>query len=164
MDRISCVHQLRDRDVFYSSKGRRNFDMHRLSVRLQLDCGERSFDELHLQRRMDDPNPNRHSLSDVHWRLSVPAVNRHSFWHNLRRYVRLCNQCKLSVAHRFQWFDQSLVLVIQYRIALRHFHRKSVHILLLRDNKTGCEAVRQLCESEHYLYVKYRIHAGGVYF
>jgi hypothetical protein len=62
--------------------------MQRLPVKLQLACGERSFDELHLQRRMDDPNPNRDV--DVLWRLSVPAVNRHSFWHNLRRDVRLC--------------------------------------------------------------------------
>jgi hypothetical protein len=27
--------------------------MQRLSVKLQLACGERSFDELHLQHRMD---------------------------------------------------------------------------------------------------------------
>jgi hypothetical protein len=53
-------------------------------------------------------------IRDVLWRLSVRAVNRHIFWYNLRRGVRLRKFFKLQLAHRFQWFDQSLVLVIQH--------------------------------------------------
>jgi hypothetical protein len=49
VDRISSVYGLWGRDVFYSSK----FDMHSLSIKLQLASEERSFDELHLQHRMD---------------------------------------------------------------------------------------------------------------
>jgi hypothetical protein len=48
VDRIGRVHGLRDRDVLYSSRGLSKLDMQRLSVKLQLACGERSFDELHL--------------------------------------------------------------------------------------------------------------------
>jgi hypothetical protein len=44
VDRISSVHGLRGRDVFYSSK----LDMQRLSVKLELTGGEHSFDEVHL--------------------------------------------------------------------------------------------------------------------
>ena len=58
---------------------------------------------------------------DVLWRLSVSAVNRHHFWYNLRRSVKLRKFCKLHMAHRFQWslvlviqYDQSLILVIHY--------------------------------------------------
>ena len=99
------MHELRGRDVFYSCRG---LNMQRLSVKLQLACGERSFDELHLQRRMDN------HIRDVLWWLSVPAVNRHIFWYNHRRDVKLYSVCRLQVARRFQWFDQSLVLVIQH--------------------------------------------------
>ncbi len=102
------MHGLRGRDVFYSSRGLSKLDMQRLSVKLQLACRERSFDELHLQRRMDN------HIRDVLWWLSVPAVNRHIFGYNLSRDVKLCSVCRLQVAHRFQWFDQSLVLVIQH--------------------------------------------------
>jgi hypothetical protein len=48
VDRSSSVHGLRGRDVFYSSRGLSKLDMHRLSVKLELVCGERIFDELHL--------------------------------------------------------------------------------------------------------------------
>ncbi len=44
------MHGLRGRDVFDSSRGLSKLDMQRLSVKLHLACGERSFDELHLQR------------------------------------------------------------------------------------------------------------------
>ncbi len=48
--RIGRVHGLWDRDVLYNSRGQHNLRyMPRLSVKLQLACGERSFDELHLQ-------------------------------------------------------------------------------------------------------------------
>ena len=47
------MHLLRGGDVFHSSRGLSKLDMHRLSVKLQLVCGERSFDELHLQHRID---------------------------------------------------------------------------------------------------------------
>jgi len=53
IDRISCVHELRGRDLFYSSKGRIKFDMSCLSVSLHLVGGEPSFDELHLQRGLN---------------------------------------------------------------------------------------------------------------
>ncbi len=49
------MHGLRGRDVFYSSRGLSKLDVQGLSVKLQLACGERSFDELHLQHRMDGP-------------------------------------------------------------------------------------------------------------
>jgi hypothetical protein len=35
-------------EVFYSRRGLSQFDVQRLSVKLKLACGERSFDELHL--------------------------------------------------------------------------------------------------------------------
>jgi hypothetical protein len=44
---------LRGSDVLYSSRGLNLRCMPRLSVKLQLACGERSFDELHLQRRIN---------------------------------------------------------------------------------------------------------------
>ena len=44
------LHGLRGGQVFHGSRGRSKLDMHLLSVRLRLDCGERSSDELHLQR------------------------------------------------------------------------------------------------------------------
>ena len=44
------MHGLRGRDVFHSSRGLSKLDMQRLSAKLQLACGERSFDELHLKR------------------------------------------------------------------------------------------------------------------
>jgi hypothetical protein len=47
------LHGLWSRDVFCSSRGLNKLDMQRLSVQLQLDCGKRSFDELHLQHRID---------------------------------------------------------------------------------------------------------------
>ena len=65
------MHELLRRDVLYSSRGLNKLDMQRLSVKLllstglskhgmqrlsvklQLACGERSFDELHLQRRIN---------------------------------------------------------------------------------------------------------------
>ena len=121
------MHGLRGRDVFYSSRGLSKLDMQRLSVKLQLACGERSFDELHLQHRINGTEwrPVRsvrgwkvrmetNHIRDVLWWLSVSAVNRHIVWYNLRRDVKLCSVCRLQVAHRFQWFDQSLVLVIQH--------------------------------------------------
>jgi hypothetical protein len=43
------VHELWDRNVFYQYWGLSQFDVPHLSVKLQLACGERSFDELHLQ-------------------------------------------------------------------------------------------------------------------
>jgi hypothetical protein len=105
--------------------------MPRLSVKLQLAGGERSFDELHLQRRIDGTEwrPVRsvcgrqvpvceNSNRDVLWRLSVPAVKRHEFWYNIRRTVGIPKQCKLHLVYLFQWFDQSLVLVIPYGIWL----------------------------------------------
>ena len=50
VDRISAVHGLRGRDVFYTRKASSKLDMHSLSVKLLLACGELSFDELqHLQ-------------------------------------------------------------------------------------------------------------------
>ena len=49
IDRTSRVQRLCSKDVFGRSKSRY---MQRLSVSLQLACGERSFDELHLQRRL----------------------------------------------------------------------------------------------------------------
>ena len=150
------MHELRGRDVFYSCRG---LNMQRLSVKLQLACGERSFDELHLQRRMDGTTTH---IRDVLWWLPVPAVNRHIFWYNLRRDVKLCSVCRLQVAHRFQWFDQSIVLVIQHATELRLCHHKSMHIIILVCG-AGCKTVRH-SDSEHYLYVKYRIHAVGVFF
>ena len=44
VDRISYVHGLRGRDLFYSSRSLSKLDVQRLSVKLQLACGERSFD------------------------------------------------------------------------------------------------------------------------
>ena len=79
------MHGLRGRDVFYSSRGLSKLDMQRLSVKLQLACRELSFDELHLQRRMDN------HIRDVLWWLSVPTVNRHIFGYNLSRDVKLCS-------------------------------------------------------------------------
>jgi hypothetical protein len=69
VDRISSVHGLWSRDVFYRnwsnlvhqlwsrhifdiSRGLSKVGMQRLSIKLQLDRGERSFDQLHLQRRV----------------------------------------------------------------------------------------------------------------
>ena len=75
------MHGLWGGDVVYNGRVLIKLDMHRLSVKLQLACRERSFDELHLQRRMDNP------IRDVLWWLSVPAVNRHIFGYNLRRDV-----------------------------------------------------------------------------
>ena len=49
---LSPVHKLWSRDVFHSRRGLSKLDMHRLSVELLLACGERSFDQLHLQRRL----------------------------------------------------------------------------------------------------------------
>jgi hypothetical protein len=68
--------------------------MQRLSVKLQLACGERSFDELHLQNWLfwarwrhvrvrssrTVPASSSCSDSDVLGRLSVPTVKRHKFW------------------------------------------------------------------------------------
>ncbi len=52
-NRIGRVHGLRDREVFYSRKAISKLDMHPLSVKLHLACGELSFDELqHLQLRL----------------------------------------------------------------------------------------------------------------
>ena len=67
VDRISSVHGLRDRDIFYrnwpqcnsvhqlcsrhlfhSSRGLSKLDVQRMYVKLQLASGELSFDELHL--------------------------------------------------------------------------------------------------------------------
>jgi hypothetical protein len=153
------VCSVRGRDVLYSSK----LDMQRLSIKLQLACGEQSFDELHLQRRMDGTTTRMDNhIRDVLWWLPVPAVNRHIFWYNLRRDVKLCSVCRLQVAHRFQWFDQSIVLVIQHATELRLCHHKSMHIIILVCG-AGCKTVRH-SDSEHYLYVKYRIHAVGVFF
>jgi hypothetical protein len=45
---IGHVLGLRGRDVLSSSRGLSKLDMQRLSVKLQLACGERSFDELRL--------------------------------------------------------------------------------------------------------------------
>ncbi len=110
------MHGLRGRDVLYSSRGLNKLDMQHLSIKLHLACGERSFDELHLQHRMDrtEWRPVRsvrgwkvrmHThIRDVLWWLSVSAVNRHIFWYNLRRDVKLCSVCRLQVAHRFQRF------------------------------------------------------------
>jgi hypothetical protein len=50
VNRIGRLHLLSGRDVLHSSRGLRNLDMQRLPVKLQLACGERSFDELHLKR------------------------------------------------------------------------------------------------------------------
>ncbi len=50
VDRINSMHRLRDRDVLYSSRGLSKLDMQRLSVKLQLACGEPRLDELRLQR------------------------------------------------------------------------------------------------------------------
>jgi hypothetical protein len=44
------LHEMRDRDVLYSSRGLSKLDMQRLSVKLQLACGESRLDELRLQR------------------------------------------------------------------------------------------------------------------
>ncbi len=44
---------LRGSDVLYISRGLNLRCMPRLSVKLQRACGERSFDELHLQRRIN---------------------------------------------------------------------------------------------------------------
>ena len=49
----SSVHQLWSRDLFDRIRGLSKLDMQRLSVKLQLACGEHSFDELHLQRRIN---------------------------------------------------------------------------------------------------------------
>jgi hypothetical protein len=47
------LHGLRGGQVFHGSRGRSKLDMYPLSVRLQLACGERRFDELHLQRGLN---------------------------------------------------------------------------------------------------------------
>ena len=52
-DRISSLYGLWDRDVFSSSRGISKLDMQRLSVKRQVACWERSFDELYLQHWMD---------------------------------------------------------------------------------------------------------------
>jgi len=63
--RFSKIEQLLGRSFFFavhSVRGRQvqgvNWvsSVHGLSVKLQLACGERSFDELYLQRRMDGPS------------------------------------------------------------------------------------------------------------
>jgi hypothetical protein len=61
------------RDVLCSSRGLSRLDLQCLSVNLQLACGKRIFDELHLQRRMDR-TPWRH-LHSVRGR-KVQGVNR----------------------------------------------------------------------------------------
>ena len=38
VDRISRLHKLWSRDVFYNRRGLSKFDMHRLSIKLQLAC------------------------------------------------------------------------------------------------------------------------------
>jgi hypothetical protein len=49
VDRIGCLHRLRSREVFHNRRGHGEFDVHRLSHKLQLACGELSSGKLHLQ-------------------------------------------------------------------------------------------------------------------
>ena len=104
-DCIACAAGI---DIFHRSKCHINFYMYPLSIRLQLACRVFSCDELHLQRRLfwarwrhvhsvrgrkvqgvDRIGRYRGWKHDVLLRPSMPTVNRHKFWYNLSRNVRV---------------------------------------------------------------------------
>ena len=95
----SPVHQLWSRDLFDSSKSLIKLDVQRMYVKLQLACGELSFDELHLQRRI-----NRARWRHVHSvrGRKVQGVNRIGHVHGLRGGDVFCsNWC--SPVHQLLW-------------------------------------------------------------
>ena len=112
------VHELRDGDVLDSCRGHRNRNVLELSDKLQLACGEPSFDELHLQHRRI--RPGRRHLYPMRGG-QVEGLDRSGRVHGLSRKLLLCGR------GRYGNLDVLQLSTIQF-VADRKYHKYSVHV------------------------------------
>jgi hypothetical protein len=85
------LHGLWGRDVLYRSRGSSKLDMQRLSVKRQLACGKRSFDELHLQHRIDGTEWRPVCYGDLCSSVSLMSVEKRIVC--VENWCHSCNAC-----------------------------------------------------------------------